>query len=300
MNRHLPVLLPEVIDMLALSASNTVLDATIGSGGHSSSICAEIGQTGTLIGLDADKVALATAQETLEKNCEADVCLQKTNFRYLDQALKDCKVEEIDAALFDLGFRSEQLSAGRGFSFQTNEPLVMTYTHPDDLDASDLTAKTIVNEWQRSSLVNVLRGYGNESFAEEITDAVLEFRKAQAIDTTKDLVEIIEQAVPSWYQNARLHPATRTFQALRIAVNDEFGALSEALKQAFTALRSGGRLAVISFHSGEDRKVKENFSSWVDAKEAEFVTDGPLTPEQSEIKHNPRARSSKLRCLKKI
>ncbi len=299
MTRHVPVLLPEALSALDVSDGDTVFDGTVGSGGHAKALCAAVGEDGRIVGTDLDKWAIADVKEVLGE-CEADLCLREENFRRADQVLRACEVDSLQAGLLDLGFRSEQLEMNRGFSFQKESPLLMTYTHPDELEKKDLTAKQIVNEWKVSSIKSLLEGYANERYSEQIAEAIGESRKHEQIETTTDLVSIIKEATPKHYHSGSLHPATRTFQALRIAVNDEIQALDEGLEKIFSQLEPGGRLAVISFHSVEDRTVKQAFEAWSDQGLAEILTDTPVTPKEEEVDYNPRARSGKLRAVEKM
>lgn len=285
---------------MSVSSHDTVLDCTVGIGGHAQGLCAKLGAEGNLIGIDQDQQAVDTARQTLaESDCAATVSLRVDNFRNADKVVRDCGFESVDAALFDLGFRSEQLSSGRGFSFQEEAPLFMTYQDPATLSDEDVTARTIVNQWSQASISSILEGFANESYAESIAAAIVEARKDNPIKNTTQLVRVIRSAVPSRYRNARRHPATKTFQALRMAVNDEVQTLKDGLRSAFSVLSTGGRLAVISFHSVEDRIVKKQFAQWADEDRVIMLTDKPVTPKESEIEFNPRARSAKMRCIQK-
>jgi 16S rRNA (cytosine1402-N4)-methyltransferase len=189
----------------------------------------------------------------------------------------------------------------RGFSFQEEEtPLEMTFKHSDELSEDDVTAYDVVNHWDQDTLESIIDGYGNEVHSQAIATAISTMRREQLIKTTGQLVGIIRQAVPPGYRKGRLHPATRTFQALRMAVNDEVNALKEGLESVFAALTEGGRLGVVSFHSIEDRSVKEYFRYLIDNDMAETLTDRPVAPKHEEVVFNPRARSAKLRAVKKL
>jgi len=248
MTKHVPVLLPEVLTYLDVKSGETILDATVGSAGYSLGITTSIGPKGTLVGIDADAGAVRDAKEKL-KDYEGRTCLQVANFRTLLAVLEMCEIRGLDAAVFDLGFRSEQLEMNRGFSFQENAPLIMSFTHPDDLVETDVTARDIVNDWSQDSLLSIFEGYGNENFARRIAQGIISGRKKKPIETTSDLVRIIKNSVPLHYRNGRRHPATRTFQAIRIAVNDEMNALQQGMKGAFKSLKNHGRLVIVSFHS---------------------------------------------------
>ncbi|MBI5005013.1 MAG: 16S rRNA (cytosine(1402)-N(4))-methyltransferase RsmH [Candidatus Lloydbacteria bacterium] len=297
MATHIPVLLKETIAGLNLNDGDTALDATLGGGGHSEALCARIGGTGTFIGMDADEDAVLRAKEKLA-SCKARIILETANFRTLSAVLDKHRIKAINAALFDLGMSSFQLEeSNRGFSFQRNEPLMMTFEKKASADAT--TAYDIINRWEEDSIEAVLSGYGEERFARKIAWAVILARKEKPIRTTDELVAVIKGAVPEWYCHKRLHCATKTFQALRIAVNDEFGALKEALAECFARLAPLGRMAVISFHSAEDRIVKLFFREQKLSGQAVLISKKPIQPSRIEQKENPRARSAQLRILEK-
>lgn len=298
MSSHVPVLLPEVLHYLDLQEGETVLDATIGSAGYAQAITTIIGDHGSLVGIDADASAIKAAKSKLI-DYEGKSCLQVANFRSISEVLETCGIEEIDAVVFDLGFRSEQLEINRGFSFQEDAPLIMTFAHPDDVKKGDVTAHDVVNEWSQESLESILTGYGNEQYAERIATGITEARQKNPIETTTELVRIIKKSVPLHYRNGRRHPATRTFQAIRMAVNDEMNALQEGMTAAFEALADDGRLTIVSFHSLEDRAVKHFFTDLISNGRAEPLTDSPVTASQEEIGFNPRSRSAKLRAIRK-
>lgn len=294
---HIPVLLKEVVDLLNLQEGDTVVDGTINRGGHSKEICELIGESGTLVGIDLDQVALDDVKENL-KNAKCKIILEKDNFRNLDKVLEKAGIEKVDKILLDLGFSSNQMdSSARGFSFQKDEPLLMTLKK--DLSESDLTAKEIVNEWDEENIADIIYGYGEETFSRQIAQKIVEERKDKSIETTQDLVAVIEKAVPSWYTHKKTHFATKTFQALRITVNDEIGALKEVLPKAIEVLSDNGRIAVISFHSIEDRAVKTFFKEQKGAGIGEIITKKPVVPNRDEVKENPRSRSAKLRIFEK-
>lgn len=301
MTEHVPVLTHAVIRKLSLSSDDVVLDGTVGSGGHARAICARLGEQGSLIGIDQDKSAVQQTRNVLqESGCNVSSCLQTGNFRNAEEIISNCGARKLDAALLDLGFRSEQLDAERGFSFQENTPLVMTYKHPDDLSENDVTAKDVVQDWSREALENILSGYANEPYSEQIAEAIVSRRERQPITTTKQLVEVIKSAVPSGYQQGKRHPATRTFQAIRVAVNDEVRALEEGLETITSLLVQGGRLVVISFQSVEDRITKQFFNQQADIGAGSHLTQNPIRPKESETDFNARARSAKLRCFQKM
>lgn len=294
---HVPVLLHEAVEGLALKADSIVVDATLGAGGHSSEIVKRYGSSVQLIGFDLDQHAMEKATDTITA-AGGKVTAIHSNFRYMQEKLEEAGVEGIDGALFDLGVSSMEFGAsGRGFSFKYDEPLLMTLeSHPGE---DMLTAGYIVNSYREEDLANLIFEYGEERLSRRIAKAIVENRRKQRIVTTFDLVDIIRGAVPAAYRNGRIHPATRTFQALRIATNDELGALKDGVQGAWNMLRPGGRIAVITFHSLEDRIVKNMFREW--GKDGgKVLTKKPIIPTDEEIKNNPRSRSSKLRIIEKI
>ena len=299
---HVSVLLQEVIQGLDLRAGDVVLDATLGGGGHTYAIAERVGNTGTVIALDADQAALDRSTDklqTLSDKTGVHIILEQSNFRYIDVVLKKCAIETINKALFDLGLSSQEIEAsGRGFTFRNNEPLLMTFA--SEILEDTLTARDIVNTWEEENIATILFAYGEERYAKRIARKITETREEKKIETTFDLVDIILKATPSAYHRMKIHPATRTFQALRMTVNDELGALKDGLYNAFEHLAPHGRIAVISFHSVEDRIVKHYFKQLIADGKAVGVTKKPITPTDAEIEKNPRSRSAKLRIISKI
>lgn len=293
---HIPVLVPEVLQFLAIEKGETVLDATAGGGGHTKAFCDAVGPHGRVIAIDADSVALARVRERLTGvTCRVD--LAQGNFRDLLKILARLSVSAIDKALFDLGLSSDQLQySGRGFSFERDEPLLMTFA--DQIPSGTLTAYEIVNSWSEGELVEILRVYGEERRARSIARAIVAARKRAPIGTTRELVSLIEDVVPT-HGADRIHRATKTFQALRIAVNDEVGALEDGLRAAFGVLRPGGRMAAISFQSIEDRTVKHYFADLARQGTAEVLTKKPVSPTETEVAANRRSRSAKMRAVVK-
>jgi len=298
---HKTVLLKEVIEGLLApqKAGNeklVVIDATFGGGGHSLEICKKFPKI-KIIALDQDKSTWEKAKSKF-KNLDCDISFVNENFRNMDKVLEG----KADGIIFDLGLSSDQLeNSGRGFSFMKPEPLLMTMKdRRDNLPSpEDLTAEEIVNTWEEKHLADIIYGYGEERFARKIAKAIVEARKKSKIKTTFDLVKIVESAVPRG-RRGRIHPATKTFQALRIAVNDELGALKEGLIKGFDRLEVRGRMAVISFHSLEDRIVKRFYKEKEKEGKAKLINKKPIVPTKEEIKNNPRSRSAKLRILEKI
>lgn len=291
---HKTVLLHEAVEGLLLSGEDIVVDATFGSGGHAREILSSLSKDGTYVGIDADATAF---EGTSLGTAKAKIHLVNDNFRNITEILRSLHIDKVDAILADLGWRMEQFSdGGKGFSFNKDEPLTMTFGDPTDYP---FTAHDIVNDWDEKTLANIMYGYAEERFSRRIARAIVLARKNSIISTTKQLVEIIENAVPKQYLNKKAHPATKTFQALRIAVNDELGVLEEFIKQAFIRLDEGGRLAIITFHSIEDRIVKQSFKALVAEERGELITKKPIAPGADELKENSRARSAKLRIITK-
>ncbi|HEY4514023.1 MAG TPA: 16S rRNA (cytosine(1402)-N(4))-methyltransferase RsmH [Candidatus Paceibacterota bacterium] len=294
---HRTVLLHEAIEQLAIKSDDIVVDATLGAAGHAVAIATKLGNKGKFIGIDADKNAIERAEKALEHFHTLEIHLIQENFRNLQNILHKLGISNISKALFDLGWSGYQLEEGRGFSFLKDEPLLMTYA--DNTGSDELTAKTIVNEWSEESLADIIYGWGEERYSRRIARKIVERRAAKPFETSKELAELIKEAVPSKYRYGRLHPATRTFQALRIAVNDELGALKAGLNAAWTHLVPGGRIAVLSFHSIEDREVKHAFADWEKAGAGKRINRSPIIPSAEEIAENPRSRSAKLRVIEK-
>lgn len=292
---HPSVLLHEVLEYLEPVPGDVVVDATVGGAGHLAAFSYVLGAKGILIGIDADEHALERAKERLGET-KHTLHLVHGNFRNIKTHLAEVDVKEVDHMLFDLGWSAFQLSDGRGFSFKQDEPLKMTYA-TNDPDV--LTAYDLVHTLDEIGLADIIFAYGEERFAKRIARGIVEARKEKEITTAKELAEVVKSSVPGWYRNRKTHPATKTFQALRIAVNDELDALRDALEDACTVLASGGKIAVITFHSVEDRIVKRTFERWVRAGEGTLATKKPITPSQEELTKNPRARSAKLRIFQK-
>lgn len=292
---HRTVLTDEAVDMLALTNAARVVDCTFGVGGHSARILQSLGPKGQLLALDADSTAIAAASPEIVSDPRAK--LRTANFKDLKQILEQEGITAVDAVLADLGWREEQfMDGGKGLSFAADEPLLMTYGDPADYL---FTAHDIVNSWEENSIADVIFGYGEERAARKIAHAIVTARKAKPIETAAELAALIEATVGKRSYKSRLHPATKTFQALRIAVNDELGALKSLLVDGFEALSTGGRLAIISFHSLEDRLVKHTFRNLQHDQRGTLITKKPLVPSEEELRTNPRARSAKLRIIEK-
>jgi 16S rRNA (cytosine1402-N4)-methyltransferase len=295
---HKTVLLQETIDGLNIQKGDVVVDGTLGGGGHSEEIARRGGKDITLIGIDMDDKALERARERIGK-ITPHAHFFKDNFRNIDKVLRKMGVDHADRILLDIGLSSDQFEvSGRGFTFKKDEPLLMTFS--DDPTTHPFTAWTIVNEWAEESIADIIYGYGEEQFSRRIAKMIVEERAKRSIDTTFELSHIIESAVPFWYRKGKINPSTKTFQALRIAVNDELGALKEGIRVGFEMLAPKGRLAVISFHSLEDRIVKHFFRELKDEEKAILVNKKAIVPDIEEIRSNPRARSAKLRIIEKL
>ncbi len=294
---HIPVLLKETISYLDIKKGEKVFDGTLNAGGHSKLFCPLLGKEGLIIGVDQDENAIKSAKENLS-DCEAGIIFVNDNFRNIDRILEKLQIAEVDKIILDVGLSSDQLDAsGRGFSFRRDEPLLMTFKSKPGLE--DLTAMKVVNEWPKEEIAEILKDYGEERFSGRIAEAIVKERKNGPIVTTGELVGVIAAAVPHWYRKRKIHFATKTFQALRIAVNDELNALTDALRDGFKKLSVGGMFGVISFHSGEDRIVKNFFKDMAKRGEGELVMKKPITPSREEVNKNPRSRSAKLRVLRK-
>ncbi|MBI5787177.1 MAG: 16S rRNA (cytosine(1402)-N(4))-methyltransferase RsmH [Candidatus Niyogibacteria bacterium] len=290
MAAHEPVLLKETIKFLRPELGRAFVDATVDGGGHAREILKAMAKNAVLVGIDRDAGMLDRLKKEL--GGERRLKLVQGNFRNLAKLAHKFS-RAYDGVLFDFGLSSIQLeSSGRGFSFLKDEPLLMTYAAKPKV--GDLTAALIVNSWPEEEVSKIIWQYGEERFARRIARTLAEERKKSKILTTEHLVRIIKKATPAWYHKSRIHPATKTFQALRIAVNDELDSLKEGLESAWGVLKPKGRLVVISFHSLEDRIVK-NFLR--DKKnQAEILTKKPISPSGKEISANPRARSAKMRA----
>lgn len=312
--QHTPVLLAECLEQSNLKPQQTFVDATLGGAGHSLEMAKLIGPGGTLIGIDQDEVALAAARSRLESLPDGqrpNLELLRGNFGDMDDLLVSAEVPGVDAFLFDLGVSSVQIDTpSRGFSFKENGPLDMRM----DPGKTTLTAAEIVNTYNAADLTRIIRAYSDEKWASRIADFIVQSRANGRIETSEQLVDVIKAAIPASARRAGGHPAKRTFQALRIEVNSELDVLRRGLDAAVRWLNPGGRLVVISYHSLEDRIVKETFNAYANrctcppdlpvcvcGKEPilDLVTRKPLLPTAGEIERNPRARSAKLRVARK-
>jgi 16S rRNA (cytosine1402-N4)-methyltransferase len=313
--RHIPVLLAECLEQSTLQPQHTFVDATLGGAGHSSEFAKLLGPTGALIGIDQDEMALAAAKAKLETIPAAErpeINLLRGNFGDMDELLVSAEVPGVDVVLFDLGVSSPQIDLpSRGFSFKEDGPLDMRM----DPGKQTLNAKEIVNTYTAADLTRIIRTNSDERWASRIADFIVAAREHGEIETSAQLVEIIKAAIPASARRKGGHPAKRTFQALRIEVNSELTVLKAGLDAAVRWLNPGGRILVISYHSLEDRIVKETFAKFANrctcppelpvcmcGKEPILkpVTRKPILPTAEEIERNPRARSAKLRVAQKL
>ena len=306
--QHAPVLLEECIAGLRIRPDGVYVDGTLGGGGHSCEIARRL-ETGRLIGIDRDDAALAAAGARLAPFGER-VTLVKSNFDRLGEILDELGVDLADGMLFDLGVSSPQLDeAERGFSYMADAPLDMRMDR-----GSSLSARDVVNRWPEEELRRILRDYGEERYAARIAGAIDRRRQEKEIESTLELAELIRSAMPAAARREKQHPAKRSFQAIRIAVNDELGSVERMLATAPDRLRKGGRLCVISFHSLEDRLVKQAIHKRVDGctcpkslpvcvcgfKQTLKTVGGVVTASEAELERNPRARSAKLRIAERV
>ncbi len=295
---HTPVLVQEVVGFLQCSPGRLYLDATLGDGGHAEAILQASAPTGRLIGLDRDQEAVEVARKRLSEYRDR-VILVHEHFAHMADVLGQHHLQQVDGIIFDLGVSLRQLmQADRGFSFQLDGPLDMR------MDRSQpLTAEELIRRSSEKELADIIFRYGQERWAKRIAKAIVQARRRQPIKTTRELVEIILRVVPRGRSHSRLHPATRTFQALRIAINQELNHLEATLEEACRLLNRGGRLCVIAFHSLEDRIVKKTLrrlSSQEDRALVRILTPKPLQSSPAEIQVNPRSRSARLRVAEKI
>ncbi|MBU6430816.1 MAG: 16S rRNA (cytosine(1402)-N(4))-methyltransferase RsmH [Patescibacteria group bacterium] len=297
MTIHKSVLLNEAIGGLNLKSGDIFFDGTLGGGGHSQKVCELFGKSVKIIGVDKDSQAVKRATEKFE-TLDCDFNFQTASFRNIGEVLDNLNLKEVNGILLDLGLSSDQIEdSSRGFSFQKDEPLIMTFSK--EYENGTTTAQTVINEWSEETLADILFGYADERYARKIAKKIAEVRRIKPIEKTFELVEIIKSAVPVGYRKGRIHFATKTFQAIRIAVNDELEALKEGLAESFEKLARGGRMAIISFHSGEDRIVKNFFKNKKAVSGGFIATKKPIIASEEELARNPRARSAKLRIFEK-
>lgn len=296
---HIPVLRQEALEMLAPGPNQNFIDGTGGAAGHTLAILEKNAPLGQVLFFDWDSEAIARAKEIIaSRNAKLleRVIFVNDNYANIAVVAAAKKFGPVSGILLDLGLSSDQLErSGRGFSFQKDEALDMRYCAEQEL-----TAREIINLWEEREIARILKAYGEEPFARKIAGEIIKNRKVKSILKTAELVKIIASAIPPKFQHGRIHFATRVFQALRLAVNDELGNLQRFLPQAMDILTQGGRLVIISFHSLEDRIVKNYFRDSVKEGKAELLTKKPIMAGDGEISQNSRSRSAKLRAIKKI
>lgn len=296
--KHISVLLNETVDGLGIKAGDIIVDGTLGGGGHTKEIVRRYGSAVKVIGLDLDSDAMHRAESNLA-DTDHDTVFRIAGFQDMDKVLDDLNIPNVDRIMLDLGISSFELDiGGRGFSFLRDEPLLMTMKkNPDE---EDLAAMDIVNNWQEENIADIIYGFGEEKLSRVIARAIVAARKEKKIETTFDLVKILDECIGRRYKGLKIHPATRTFQALRIATNSELTNLEKVIEKGFHRLSSGGRIAIISFHSLEDRIVKRAFVKLKEDGVATIITKKPIVPTTDEIKENSRSRSAKLRVIEKL
>ncbi len=290
---HIPVLKKEVIEYLKPEPNENFIDCTIGEAGHSLAILEKTAPNGKVLGIDLSQESL----ERINGEYKDRLILVCDNFSNLKNIVERSDFRPVSGILLDLGMSSWHLEESKkGFSFKRNEPLDMRY----NAETQDLTAETIVNEWPETEIEKILTEYGEERFAKIIANEIIKTRKARPIKTTFELAEIIRKIVPGWYRRQKIHFATKTFQALRIKVNDELNNLKEVLPQTIDILKPGGRLVIISFHSLEDRIAKSFLKESSQKGQFKILTKKPVRPEREEVNSNPRSRSARLRAVVKL
>jgi 16S rRNA (cytosine1402-N4)-methyltransferase len=287
---HIPVLLKETIEYLNVKSNKNYIDCTLNGGGHAREILKRNRPNGEVLGIELDKEIF---KKIKEENIERLIAVNDS-YANIKNIVEENRFNDINGILFDVGMSSYHIDeAKRGFSFNKDEPLIMSY-------GNELTAEEIVNNWKENEIEKILKEYGEENFSKKIAKKIVEVRRGEKIKSTLQLVEIIKKATPGWYHHNKTHFATRTFQALRIAANDELNNFRSALPQALEVMNKEGRLVAISFHSLEDRIIKEFLKEKERDGKLKILTKKPIIPGEEEIKNNPRSRSSKLRAAVKI
>jgi len=292
--KHQPVLQKEVLEYLDPKPNENFIDCTVGQGGHARLILEKTAPKGVVLGIDQDPKQIENCRQEL-RDLKERLVLVNSSYANLKEIVQENRFGEIGGILIDLGMSSWQLEeSGRGFSFLKDEPLIMSYGQ------DGLTAKEILNKWPLENIESIFQNYGEERFSKRIARRIVEARKIRPIETTFQLVEIIQKSLPKRYQFGKIHFATRVFQALRIAVNGELENLEDVLPQMMEILQSGARLVIISFHSAEDRIVKNFLREKSKENIIKILTKKPITAEESEVIENPRSRSAKLRAAIKL
>jgi len=289
---HKSVLKKEVLEYLNPKPGENFIDATTGEAGHSLEILKKTEPLGKVLGIELDEKVYSRLKKQKIKN----LIMANNSFANLKEIIQNQNFGPVSGILFDLGFLSWHVDeAKKGFSFLKEENLDMRYS-----SKTELTAMTIVNSWEEKEISKILEEYGEEKFARRIASNIIKERQGEPIITTTRLAEIIKSSVPAWYRHKRIHPATKTFQALRITVNDELESIRKVLPQALEILKPGGRLVVMSFHSLEDRIVKRYFKEKAQENLLKILTKKPIQASREEVINNPRSRSAKLRAAIKI
>ena len=307
--KHISVLLDECIEGLNIKENGIYVDCTLGGAGHSKEILKRLSKEGKLVGIDQDEEALGAASEKLKEY--ENVLYKHSNFYYIKDVLEELQVGKVDGILMDLGVSSYQLDEkSRGFSYMQDAPLDMRMNKKSSLDAYE-----VVNFYNENKLAKIIKEYGEERFAKRIANFIVENRKNKKIETTGELVDIIKRAIPAKFRREGPHPAKRTFQAIRIEVNGELEILNKAIEDSVNGLKSGGRIAIITFHSLEDRIVKNKFKELEDPcicprdfpictcgrqSLVKIITRKPIEPSKEEVERNPRSRSAKLRIAERL
>jgi 16S rRNA (cytosine1402-N4)-methyltransferase len=294
MSKHIPVLLREAIEDLNPTSGEFFIDGTLGGGGHTLAIAERIGILGKILCVDWDQNAVLAFKKPEGRDIP-EIIVKNANYRDIPEILKDVHLPKADGMILDLGFSSDQIEdAERGFSFQHDGPLDMRYSGEYE------SAADIVNQYREHELETLFHVFGGERYAGRIAKAICEVRKRKKFETTKELEDVIYHVVPVAARKGKIHPATRVFQALRIAVNHELENVALILKEIPECVKSGGRIAIITFHSLEDKLVKEGFKDLVKNGKAELIHKKPIAPRRDETKINPRSRSAKIRSIKML
>lgn len=284
----------EVIELLSVHSNEHYIDATLGAGGYTEAILSLNGPKGTVLAFELDTESIRHAQDKFAPLGKRFL-VQRSNFRHMKDIVDSMQFHDISGIVFDFGLSMDLIkSSGRGFSFMEEAPLDMRFDTTQELDAD-----TIINYWSEKEIADTLFTLGEERYSRRIAKNICEDRKKIPIHTTSALVAQIERSVPAPYRHRRVHCATKTFQALRMAVNDELGAIQEGVEAAFAVLKPGGRIVTVTFHSHEDRIIKNLFRNWKKNDYATLITKKPLVPTDEECAKNPASRSAKLRCIQK-
>lgn len=304
--KHIPIMLTQCVEGLDIKEDDIVIDCTVNRGGHAKEFIKKLGKDGILICIDLDSEALKEAEENINKDIEKlyivknlrpKVFYVNNNFSNLEIILKELNIEKVDKIFADFGLSSQELDiSGRGFSFMRDEPLLMTFKSESSINSDeDTTARDIVNYWGEESIANILFNFADERYSRRIAKGIVDARKIKSINTTFELIEIIKSSTPFAYHKLKTNPATRTFQALRMAANDEIGAIVKLLHSSLKVINENGRLAVLTFHSTEDRIVKHT------ARDIGFkqINKKAIIAEREEVRENVRSRSAKLRIYEK-